>query len=131
MSLLSLTTSLHYAALVPLMYIKPIQRTNRLNHMYENTILISTFLSILMHAQPESSLLFLTDYFFAGFWFFLDYLWAMALNKPIILELNIIVFISFILSLAFPDYAIAHSIWHIISAVKCFQVSRLIYRYDM
>lgn len=128
--MLVLSASLHYLALVPLIYAPFVNRASRLNRIYENTILCATFASIMWHSYPSSINLCLINYAFAGLWFALDCLWAKALNKKIILELNGLVFLAFIMSMLAPNYNVAHTVWHIISASKCFYVSLLIYRYD-
>jgi hypothetical protein len=127
MPLLTLTTCLHYLALVPLIRVN---RVSRFTRIYANTFLVTTFMSILMHSYPNSNLLCFMYYLFTGLWFTLDYLWSKALNKRIILELNGLVFLAYTLSTLVPNYGLAHSVWHIISASKCFYVSLLIYRYD-
>ena len=127
---LVLSTCLHYLALVPLMYVPSANRVSRFNRIYVNTILCGTFASILWHMHPSSIKLCLVDYTFAGIWFALDCLWAKALDKKIILELNGLVFLANIISMILPNYDVAHSIWHVISASKCVYVSLLIYRYD-
>jgi hypothetical protein len=130
MPLLTLTTCLHYLALVPLIRLNHANRVSRFTRIYANTILVTTFMSILMHSYPNSNLLCFMDYLFTGLWFTLDYLWSKALNKKIIVELNCLVFLAYTLSTLVPNYGLAHSVWHIISASKCFYVSLLIYKYD-
>ena len=127
MSLLTLTACLHYLALVPLLYVS---RPNRFKRIYKNTILVTTFVLILMHSYPKSAILCLLYYLFTGLWFTLDYLWSKALNKKIIIELNCMVFLVYTMSTLVPNYGVAHSVFHIISASKCFYISLLIYRYD-
>ena len=129
--MLVLSASLHYLALLPLIYIPSVNRASRLNRIYENTILCATFASIMWHSYPSSINLFLIDYTFAALWFALDYLWSNTFNKKIILELNCLVFLANIISMIVPNYTVAHSVWHLISASKCFYVSLLIYRYDL
>jgi len=128
--MLVLSASLHYVALIPLIHISSVNRLSRLNRIYENTILCATFASIMWHSYPSSINLCLIDYAFAGLWFALDCLWAKALNKKIILKLNGLVFLAHIISMFVPNYDVAHSVWNVISASKCFYVSLLIYRYD-
>jgi hypothetical protein len=128
--MLVLSSCLYYLALIPLIYAPSVNRTSRLNRIYENTILCATFASIMWHSYPSSIILCLINYAFAGLWFALDYLWSKALNKKIIIELNALVFLAFIMSTFVPNYDVAHTVWHVISASKCFYVSLLIYMHD-
>jgi hypothetical protein len=70
--------------------------------------------------------LMIMDYYFATIWFLLDIGWYMELNSNRILVLNLIIFICNIIINNLDNYVYYHSIWHIISAIKCIYISYLI-----
>lgn len=120
MNILVLSTLPHYLAMYPLFFTK-----DRYN--YKIIIFISVNLSVLYHLSGESIYLAIPDYSFAGLWCFYDLLLSFQ-NKNklyLILFLNLFIFIlnNCVISL---NYEVDHSIWHLLSAAKCFWVSRII-----
>jgi len=118
--MLVLTSALHYFAVPPLLckfnipwYIK----------LYIYTILLSTTTSIIWH---YTGYLLILDYVLAGFWFFQDVLWSLELEGITIILLNLLIFCLNIVVLFLNNYELYHSIWHVISAIKCIYVSYLI-----
>jgi len=128
MSILILTTMMHYFAIIPFTI------NNLINNKYDNyilTIIISTTLSILwyINKEPYGILLYL-DYFGAIVWVYYDlYLAYITKNffvKIQVIFFNLIIFSLNIISLYTSDYIISHSLWHILSAIKCYYISELL-----
>jgi len=121
MNLLILTTMLHYFAITPF---------TKYNN-YIRTIIISTTLSILWHLnnEPYGILLFL-DYTAAVIWTIYDLYLADRTNNFFVFGLaisyNFIIFSLHFLIIYKKYYIITHSIWHILSAIKSYYVSKLI-----
>lgn len=117
--MLVLTSCLHYFAILPLCrynmpwYIK----------LYIYTILLTTTTSIIYH---HTGYLLILDYVLAGLWFLQDALWSLELEGITIIVLNLLIFCLNIMVLFFNNYELYHSIWHVISAIKCIYVSYLI-----
>jgi hypothetical protein len=121
MNLLILTTLPHYFAIYPIaLYYTMYTR------YYIHIIMVSSTLSIVYHSYNESNE-FITrlDYIFAFLWAAFDlrmgYLYTNSILE--ILYLNLIVFI---VNLYLPFYNLTHCLWHMLSAYKCFYISRLI-----
>lgn len=121
MNILIITSALHYLAILPFA---------KYNN-YVLTIIISTTLSILWHLnrEPYGILLYL-DYTAALIWFLYDIYLGQETNNLLVVRLiilyNIIIFILNIISIYYKYYIITHTIWHILSAIKCYYVSKLI-----
>lgn len=124
MNLLMISTMLHYFAIIPF--------SNKiLIEQYSNyilTIILSTTFSILWHTNSyPAGILFFMDYSFAHLWFLQDLYHGYNKNHLLkILFLNMFVFILNIFSSYKIYYYYTHSIWHIISAMKCYYVSKFI-----
>lgn len=127
---LSISAALHYFAALPILIDYAEKQPNRFIRIYFGTIMMATTLSIVWHIYPSSIILFLCDYTFAVLWFLLDYMWYRLLNKPIIFEMNFLVFLIYMLSMFYTNYEFAHYVWHIISATKCVYVSYIIHKFD-
>ena len=129
---LFITTSLHYLAIIPLLlpYKKNYKILPFFNRLYATTIFIGASLSLLYHYYHESIIIMIVDYLFAGIWVILDILWEFLLNIKIIKYMNIGIFILNIIFNNYNNYVYYHSIWHVLSAIKCVIVSSLIYYYD-
>ena len=131
MSLLVLTSALHYLSVIPILYNPVEKRSDGLTRIYLGIIFLATTTSIIWHSYNEPANFLLTlDYVFAVFWFILDYLWSKCIDQPIILELNIHILLMHIISMFYSNYGAVHSVWHIMSATKCVYVSYLIYISD-
>ena len=118
MNTLVLSTLPHYFAIYPIYKDK---------YNYKILIFISVNLSVLYHLSGESMYFAIPDYSFAALWCFYDLLLSFQ-NKNkfyLILFLNLLIFIlnNRVRSL---NYELDHSIWHLLSAAKCFWVSRMI-----
>jgi len=129
---LLITAQLHYYALVPLLlpYTKNLKILPFFNRLYIITIIIGTTLSLFYHYYHESTIIMILDYLVAGFWFLLDILWSALLDIKNIKYMNIVIFGLNIIFNYCGNYVFYHSIWHILSAIKCIIVSSLIYYYD-
>jgi len=115
--MLVLSTLPHYLAIYPM----------KDKYNYKILIFISVNLSVLYHLSGESIYLAIPDYLFAGLWCFYDLLLSFQ-NKNkfyFILFLNLLIFILNN-SVAPLNYGVEHSTWHLLSAAKCFWVSRMI-----
>ena len=121
MNILIITSALHYLAILPFA---------KYNN-YVLTIIISTTLSILWHLnrEPYGILLYL-DYTATLIWFLYDIYLGHQTNNLLVVWLiilyNISIFILNIISIYYKYYIITHSIWHVLSAIKCYYVSKLI-----
>lgn len=121
--MLAITASLHFPAIIPIICKNKLVL---LDYIYIYTILLSTTFSILWYSYYESNLLLLIDYFLAGIWFMLDTMWYILLNNKLIMYLNLGIFILNILVYFTNNYVLYHSIWHILSVIKCVYISFLI-----
>jgi len=132
MNLPILTTMLHYFAIIP------IARKN-LMEQYSNyilTIILSTTVSILWHINNEPyNLLFFINYVLALTWFLFDYSYSIKKYNFLffiqIIGWNLIIFTLSIICSIIPYnyYVYAHSLWHILSAIKSYYVSKFIVNY--
>lgn len=124
-----LTAFLHFLALVPI--VMHDRFNSRLNRIYAGTILMSASVSVLWHYYGEPvNVILLLNYLLAIQWFLLDFAWSKYLGRPEIIEYNSYVAILFVSCLFCEKHLTYHSLWHIISAAKCFGVSCIIYKYD-
>lgn len=112
-----LTTLPHYLSVLPLLMSYPDTA------LYIHIVWMSTTLSVLWHLQgePINYLLYL-DYFGAGLW--TGYELYASTNRVQVAVLNLLVFLLNISPIIY-DYHIQHSLWHLISAAKCFYVAYL------
>lgn len=127
---LVLTSCLHYLALIPILIKYRNKQLSYFNKLYRNTIIFSTTCSILWHYYDESYLLIYFDYIIALLWFCQDILWSMLINKSIIIYLNILIGILNFLVRYSGNYVLYHSIWHVLSSIKCIYISWIIKQYD-
>jgi len=140
-SLLVLSMLPHFAAILPFLFIS----VNEVPTAYLATIIGSTTLSVFWHSAHEprfaheprlahkpTSLLFYLDYGLGAAWSATDLFYTIRLQHPCILVLNVLVLAAnkiVDVSTAGSDrqrYAAAHSLWHLMSAVKAVYVSWLI-----
>jgi len=112
MNILTLSTIPHYLSSIPV----------RKNYTYRNIICISSTLSIAYHIYDNKIITFL-DYFMAFVWGVYDVKLGLhyKLLKPI-LFLNLLIFIININI----SSNLHHSIWHLLSASKCYYISNLV-----
>ena len=123
------TSSMHYLSIVPLILKYDTKPHTLLHRVYIGIITITTSLSILWHYYNESNLILqAVELVFVATWFALDNLWSFILLKHEIIIYNYLVLLVYIVSALFKQYRVYHSIYHIISAVKCIQVSYIIYK---
>ena len=124
---LIITTIPHYLSIFPILQ----YYNNNLIWCYINIIFISTSFSILYHLTKESNyIIFYIDYTLAFIWCLFDisipiYFKDLYMFNKII-SANIIIFFININITRNKNYIIHHSIWHLISAYKCFYVSNTI-----
>ena len=121
---LLLTSALHYLAIIPILC-KKYRSVPYYYRIYGNTILLSTTCSILWHYYNTLQLQ-LIDYYFVTIWFIQDLMWSLEINKLRILVLNLIIFGLNISVYYLDDYEYYHSIWHVLSAIKCIYISYLL-----
>jgi hypothetical protein len=129
MNLLVLTTLFHYLAILPF---HEFNKFNRFNN-YVFIIITSTTLSVIWHLLFEPfGLIFYLEYLFATLWFLYDLkLSIQTSNYFVYIQVLFFNFLIFILNIIFnmmnPEYYVVfHSIWHLLSALKCYYVSFLI-----
>ena len=119
MNILVLSTLPHYLSIYPLKY-------NIYTFGYINIILLSTTASVLFHTYDNIYITYI-DYFMAFMWFLYDlkigWIYKNILFK--ILYMNGIIFLMNI-NISNNNYKIIHSLWHLLSAYKCFYISTLI-----
>ena len=111
MTILALTCSLHYLA-IPLILNK--------HYVYTATIFLATTLGIIWHTFD---ILMELDYIMAGLWFMQDIYWSFILTQYDIILLNLIVLILNLMTNFTNNYVLYHSIWHVISAIKCIYIA--------
>jgi hypothetical protein len=117
--LIILTTIPHYRALH---YVS--------DPIYQFIIIASTTMSITWHylGEPNSIIKYL-DYFMAAAWSVYEiYLGYSSINFPLIIILNYIVLLTN--NLISGDYGIKHSLWHLMSFVKCIFVAYILAKYN-
>ena len=128
------TTGLHYIAIIPIL--QPYMNTKLpfFNLIYSLTIVAYVIFSSLYHYfsyLTSYAILFgLIDYIIIGLWFAQDVLWYFLLNKPLIIYLNVAVLILHLCVMFTNNYVFYHSLCHVISAIKSWYISSLIYLYD-
>ena len=123
MNLLILSTLPHFLALTPLL-----QNPNSFQYGYTMIITASSTFSILYHINEESKIIATIDYLLAFIWFIYDLRLAQKFWKKIIF-LNGVIFLLNIM-IPYNKYYVLHSIWHIVSAIKCYYISSLFARTD-
>jgi hypothetical protein len=111
MTTLVLTCSLHYLA-IPIILNK--------HQVYALTIFLATTLGIIWHTFD---ILMVLDYIITGLWVLQDLYWSYRLKSNDIILLNLIVFILNLMTNFTNDYIYYHSIWHVISAIKCIYIA--------
>ena len=90
------------------------------NYEYINIIIISTGLSVAYHTYPIHIIVF-ADYFIAFVWFLYDCHISLKYKIWQPIALNGLVFLLNIIPT--NNYLIYHTIWHLLSASKCFYVA--------
>ena len=120
---------LHYFAIMPFTK-KGLLHHNKIYDYYMLTIIISTTLSILWYInKPSNGLLLYLDYIFTIIWFAQDYYLAMNKNNLLlfmkIIYVNTIIFTFNLFIFNNIFFERTHSIYNILSAIKCFYVSYL------
>jgi len=126
MIILALTTAPHYLTIIPL-NIKCTELTLRYNYI----IIISTSFSIMWHLQNEPfGLLLFLNYLFAYIWNIYDII--LVLDEKNRNGLVQIILLNCIM--AYTNYSIVYnnsylyyySLWHAVSVLKCYYISRFI-----
>lgn len=130
MNFLILSTMLHYFAIMPFTR-KGLLHHNKIYDNYILTIIISTTLSILWYIKKKSNgLLLFLDYGFTIIWFVQDYCLAINKNNLLlfmkIIYVNIIIFSFNLFIFNNIFFERIHSIYNILSAIKCIYVSNLL-----
>ncbi len=120
---LILTTLPHYLSVIPLM-----RFYNDRAYEYVNTIVAASTLSILYHYYDEALLIGIIDYTAAFLWLLYDLYFGYFYNagaKKVICANLAILLLNWSIRKSNPHYVILHSIWHLLSAAKCYYVSSL------
>lgn len=137
--ILILSTVPHYLSLYFFKSEFMIMNNYMLYKLYFNIAFISSTLSIIwhLHSEPPIGIVMTLDYIFAYLWSTIEILISAIYFDFIILEtvilMNIIVCISYIIhshSSCSIHYMYSHSIWHVISFIKCIYVSYLLNQYS-
>ena len=90
------------------------------NIHYTIVVVTSTTFSILYHTYDNKIITFL-DYFMALIWFLSDV--KLASNNTQLKKILVLNGIIFLLNISMPNNL--HSLWHLLSALKCYYVSRV------
>jgi len=124
--MLIITTILHAYSILPLLkYYK------HYTSEYVNLILISTFFSVLYHLNESNIVIAIIDYSMAIAWatydvyFAIEYMYTIDLFEIMLLN-SLIFLLNFSIPYDTSKYVMWHCLWHIISAVKTFYVSKKI-----
>jgi hypothetical protein len=126
-NLKTFTTITHYASIIPIM---KYTNTDILLYRYRNVIFISSSLSLICHSYNEPmNVLYYIDYSGALIWFIFDLFLAIkSYNKITMIKFFIINFLilfsNLLLDTKSINYNILHSSWHILSAMKCYYISK-------
>jgi hypothetical protein len=93
--------------------------------LYSYIIVTSTTLSVIWHLYEEpQNLLCAADYFMAAVWFGYDLLMCITTSHRYkIIILNLISIILNVMANYLPDYVVAHTFWHLFSAVRAINVA--------
>jgi hypothetical protein len=123
MNPLIISTLPHYLAIYPVVSVYKTYTSE-----YIHTILVSSTLSILYHAYEESNpIVTVLDYCAAFVWIAYDIKLSIDTKKwNQILFLNGLICILNLSVIYTKNYVLFHSLWHLLSAAKCFYVSTLI-----
>jgi len=119
--ILVLSTLPHFASIIPL-YPHDMPE-------YKTAIIVSSTISVIWHAygQPANTLLVM-DYVAACYWAFYEIHLSHVDDTLKIYALNVFVLLLNAIAHGSNDYVLYHSLWHILSALKCFYVATLISR---
>ena len=113
------TTLPHYLSVLPLLSSYPD------TELYIHIVWISTTLSVLWHLQGEPfNYLYYLDYLGAGLWTGYE-LYASTDNLSMTTQVAVLNLIVFLLNMnpGSEHYYVYHSLWHLMSAAKCFYVA--------
>jgi hypothetical protein len=120
--ILILSTAFHFYSILPLL---KYYRTSTFH--YVHVIILSTLCSILYHAHNESdSISTSMDYSMAFIWFVYDL--YIGYTHRILQQIVIGNSIIFIINIQIPYtsyYTLLHSLWHLLSASKCYYIASL------
>ena len=117
--ILVLTALLHLCALYPSLYYNKFYYN--ISIFYNILILFATLFSVLWHLDNTNKIIMYIDYSLALIWLAFD-IYIAFLNFIILLQVLLLNFIIFYLNIMIKkdaSYYIYHSIWHIISSIKC------------
>ena len=106
------TTLPHYLSSIPI----------RKNYTYRNIILLSSSFSVLYHTY-NNKVITILDYFMAGVWFLYDM--RMGAKYKVYTTIFYLNALIFLINISITSSS-AHSIWHLLSATKCFYISSLL-----
>jgi hypothetical protein len=126
--ILIISTLPHYLAALPLM-----DNYFDLTYEYVNTIVAASTLSVLYHYYKESGIIVIIDYTAAFIWLLYDlyYAWAFGGGETfsrVVAANSLVLMLNWSIEAMNGHYALLHSIWHLLSATKCYYVSLLIKR---
>jgi len=121
---LILTALLHFCVLGPSLYI--IKYSNIII-IYNIIILLASTFSVLWHLDETNKIIMHIDYLLAFIWFSVD-IYIAFLNLIILLQVILLNLLILFLNMIIKKdemYYIYHSIWHIISSIKCLYIVHL------
>ena len=128
MNFIIISTLLHYISIYPLLIYN-----NYYELLYIFIIIISTTFSVLYHYYQEANLFInIIDYSLAFLWLIYDLIFALYIHH--LFEIALSNIFIFLINIYIPYnyyYKYLHTIWHILSAIKCFYVSTLIKTYPI
>jgi hypothetical protein len=123
----TLSTITHYASIIPIM---KYANNDILLYRYRNIIFLSSSASVIWHSYNEPlNILYYIDYSGAIIWFIFDLIFAYKSKDKIIITkfliLNMIILCSnLLIDKKSVNYNILHSVWHILSSLKCYYISQ-------
>lgn len=120
--ILVLSTLLHCCSLFQSLYYNKIYYN--ISILYNIVILLATTFSILWHLDETNKIIMYIDYLLAFIWLVLD-IYIALLNYILLIQVLLLNFITFYLNILIiknETYYIYHSIWHIVSSIKCLYI---------
>jgi hypothetical protein len=94
---------------------------------YKTAILVSSTISVVWHVYGEpANIMLVFDYVAACSWGFYELYYAPEKDELKIYMMNIAIILLNLTVYSFANYDLYHSLWHILSAAKCFYVATII-----
>lgn len=118
--MLVLSTLPHYLALLPWIKVP--------NTTYPHVIFVSSTLSVLWHSynEPMYTPLYYADHVGAVVWFLYDFQLAIKASSITVEQVMILNLLILVMNLSISPSGALHSVWHILSAMKCIYISGML-----